>query len=312
MRPKSIIALIAVVGLSLVIGSGCRIRNRSGRTESGQSAQTPADSSAAFNDDKQVELTISAKDDSGFDLAERQEIHRKFELKPGALVSVYRISGKVTVTSGDGNTAEVIVVRSARKREDLQYRQIRIEQNPDGFLVRGENDRKSVFSALGSIPDGRQRIIMKLPRKVDFETSGISGDLNIGELDGRVEVRGVSGGVKIGRASGDTEISGINGSIDATFGQMIGHGIEVRGVNGNVDLRFEGVVNANLDARNINGNIDADLSNLEKTGGEEGRGRLKARIGSGGAEIDITGVNGNVRLGKAEKPNPSATKVAKK
>lgn len=311
MKTKSITAMTAVVcfGLLLMAG-GCGRRHRDNvkvETKS-ESAGNSATAGA------QAELSIDAnatKDEEGIDMAEKEEIRRKYELKPGALVNVRNINGGVKVETADIAAAEVLIVRSAKTREELkQYRQVLIEQEEDNLTIRVDSDRKSLFSALGKIPEGHQRVILKLPRKTDLEVHGVGGAVTIGEIQGRLELRNINGQLKAGRIYGKTEISDVNGGVDVTFAPLTGKTIEIQGVNGNIDLHFEGEVNADLSTWGLNGQINSDLAGLENKEDESSRGRMKARIGTGGTQIRVGGTNGNLNLLKAEKPG--AAKVAAK
>ncbi len=313
MKFKSILGMTAVLcfGLLLMAG-GCARRNRtevkavtttadkSGGAEAGTQA-TPGEQAA---------LSFEAKDEEGIDLAEKEEIRRKYTLKPGALVNVHNINGGLKIETADASAAEVLVVRSAKTREELtQYRQVMIEQEENSLTIRVESDRKSIFSAFGKIPEGHQRVVLKLPRKVDLDVQGVGGAVAIGEIQGRVELRNINGQLKAGRIAGETQISGVNGGVDVSFAPLTGKRIELNGINGNMDLRFEGEVNADLTTWGLNGQVNSDLPGLENKDDEGSRGRAKARIGAGGTQIRIGGANGNLNLLKAEK---AATKVAAK
>lgn len=307
MKSKSIIALIFVAGFSLALTSGCRISNKSKQTETkAAEAAKPAE--------PQADLSINAGDDAGYDLPEKEEIRRKFQLDAEPSMGVYNINGTLTVETADTNTAEILVVRSAKTREDLEnYRKVKIEQQREGRLIVSiENDRKSLFSALGKIPEGRQRVVLKIPRKINFETFGVSGNVTLGEIIGRLELRDINGQIKASRIAGVTEFGNVNGGIEATFAPLNGKGIEVFDVNGNVDLHFEGEVNAELDAWGINGKLNPDLPSVQAPSEEQRRGRLKARIGSGGTPIKLGDINGNINLLKAEKVTASSAKASGK
>lgn len=307
MKSNSIIVLIFVACFSLALTSGCRMKSRPKQTET-------VTTEAAKPAEPQADLSISAGDDAGFDLPQKEEVRRKFQLDAEPSIGVYNINGSVTVETADTNAAEVLIVRSAKTREDLDnYRKVRIEQQRDNRLVISiENDRKSLFSALGKMPEGRQRVVLKIPRKANFETSGIGGNVTLGEITGRMELHGVNGQIKAARISGVTEFGNINGGIEATFAPLNGRGIEVYDVNGNVDLHFEGAVNAELNAWSINGRLNPELPDVQAPNEEQGRGRLKARIGTGGTQIRIGNINGNINLLKAEKATASSAKASGK
>ncbi|MEO6727251.1 MAG: hypothetical protein ABIU20_05620 [Blastocatellia bacterium] len=309
--------VVACFGLTLFAG-GCRHRGRSHNGDNAKSGE--ASSAETINaSEPQANLSFTATDDDGVDLAEKEEIRRKYKTKDGATdeirgVEVRGINGGVKIETSDTDTAEVLVVRSAKKREDLQqYHQVKIDLHDNTLVIKVENDRKSIFSSIGSQPESHQRVVLKLPRKIDLELSGANGKIAIGEIRGQLRMNGINGEIKATRIAGETEIHGLNGGLDASFAPLSGNGIELGGINGNIDLRFEGEVNADLNAWGVNGQINADLPNVQnKNNDEAGRGRMKARIGTGGTQIRVNGVNGNVNLSKAQKTAASAAKVAGK
>jgi hypothetical protein len=333
MRLKSIITLIAIFTLS---AGGCRHGSGQAQTDvdtrsanvapsdfkpdaksnskEGAKAGPKTETETASADSNKAETnSIVDKGGEGADFAEREEIRRSYTLKPGADVIVSGINGRVDVETAEIDHAEVLIVRSAKNREDLQFRKIKIDHDPSELRIRVEEDRRSIFSAFGSRPEGRQRVMLKLPRKVAFTTNGVNGDVAVGEIEGGVDVRGVNGKVNIAQATGGASFRGVNGKIDATVAKLTtGGGIDINGVNGNTTLRFIGEVNADVDARGHNGRVESDLPNLEENKDEKRYGRYSARIGTGGSHISIRGVNGNVSLTKAEKSVAGVTKAASK
>lgn len=309
MSSKSMTVLLILVSLSacLIVG-GCRHRRGDGASMKGSNrAEASIAPSSTDKNGNTATVSIADKGGEGMDFAEREEIRRSYQLDPGAKVEITGINGRIDVETADTKTAEVLIIRSAKKKEDLQFRQINIEHQPDQLRIRVEDDRKSIWSALSSSTEGRQRVMLKIPRKVDFEIRGLNGPLTVGEIEGPVQVNGNNGQVKIGQLSGNASFRGINGHIEMTIAKLSQDGIEIAGVNGNTELRFVGEVNADVEAHGMNGRIEPDLPNVEVRK-SEGFGVYNARIGSGGARIKVRGVNGNVYLNKAEKISADASR----
>src|SRR5262245_13702053 len=107
------------------------------------------------------------------DLPERDEFHQSYPLSAGARVEVQGINGTVQVETIPGGTAEVHIVRSARNREDLEYRKVIVEHTATSLIVRG--DRDSEGRGLGRNRDVRQRVLLRIPRQVDLGVSGVNG-----------------------------------------------------------------------------------------------------------------------------------------
>lgn len=321
MRSKSIIVLITTLALSAtLLASGCRRSDRrSTRAQEGAPAENiaPSDAKTSSKTDQTAAASGQAESNSivdpggaEVDFPEREELRRSYTLKPGAQVIVGNINGRIDVETADIDHAELLIVRSAKQREDLQFRRLNIEHRPDRLNIRIEQDRKSLFSEFGKLPEGRQRVLLKLPRKVEFNAHGANGDVTVGEIDGAVELNGINGEIKVARANG-VELRGVNGNLDITLTKLSPRGVEAGGINGNLDLRFTDTLNADIDIHGINGQITPDLPNFVASG-EQRRGRLEGRAGAGGPHIEVRGVNGNVSLLKAEKATATTAKTATK
>ncbi|HXG95103.1 MAG TPA: hypothetical protein VNN73_22375 [Blastocatellia bacterium] len=232
-------------------------------------------------------------DNEDSEFTQRDEINQRYELAPGAAVEVRGINGTVDIETHSGSTAEVNIVRLARDREDLNYRKIIIEQTPNRLVVRGEKENQSWDRR-----QVKQRVILRLPRQVDLNVSGVNGRATVGEIDGPVRLSGINGKVEVGQAVGYSEISGINGKVSVTISQLSERGIRVSGVNGGVELRFRDDVNADLEATGINGNVNMDVAEVVIEG-KFSRQNFRARIGAGGTPIRVSGVNGSVKLTRA-------------
>ena len=231
-------------------------------------------------------------DESEF--TEKDEFRQSYPLTPGATVKVSGINGAVEVETTSGSTAEVYIVRSARNRADLEHRKVIVEHTGSSLVVRGENDREKRYSREEN-PQVRQRVTLRLPRQIDFTASGINGKTTVGEVDGPVRVSGINGKVEVAQAVGYSELSGINGSVIITISQLGERGLRVSGINGAVELRFADALNADLKVSGINGAVQADMPNVSVQG-TVSRSSFNARIGAGGAPINVSGINGRVRL----------------
>ena len=233
-------------------------------------------------------------DREGEDLPERDEINQTYQLSSGARVEVRGINGTVDIETGAGQTAEVHIVRSARTKEDLNYRKILIEQSATSLVVRGDNKDQSWRDD----HNVRQRVMLKIPQQVDLAVNGVNGRTSVGEIDGPVRLSGINGMVEVAQAVGFSEINGINGRVKVTISRLGERGIHVSGVNGGVELRFVDDLNADVDVTGINGNVQADVPNVTLQGKID-RQNFHAKVGSGGSPIKVNGVNGHVRLVRA-------------
>lgn len=232
------------------------------------------------------------------DYSERDEFRQSYQLAGGAKVEVRGINGSVDIETGAGSTADVYIVRSARNREDLEFRKVIVEQTATSLVIRSENDRERGF---GRNRDVRQRVMLKLPRAIDLNVSGINGQVGVGEIDGPVRLSGINGRVEVAQALGYSDISGINGRVKITIAQLGSRGIHVSGINGGVELSFAEELNADLDVTGINGSVNTDVANVTVFGKLD-RQNFHAKIGSGGSPIKLSGINGSVKLSRVGSP----------
>ncbi len=313
---KRTIPLVMAIS-ALILIAGCRPRvsqSNSGTEASGTTASLTSDNVAPSDatPDPKNEVKFDTSDPEKIDYAEKEEIRRSYAVTPETEINLRGINGGIKIETADVATAEVLIIRSANKREDLQFRKVMIERSPKELTIRVENDRKSIFSSLGTIPEGRQRVLLRLPKKIELDVNGLNGNFTSGEILGSIDLNGVSGEVKIARAGASTDINGVNGNVYVTYAPLVGKKIEINGVNGNIDLQFEGEVNADVNSWGVNGNVDADLPNVTHDEKEPRRGRINARIGTGGTKIELHGINGNIRMAKADKAAPTPVAVGMK
>jgi hypothetical protein len=224
------------------------------------------------------------------DLPERDEIRRTVQLRPGARVEVASINGSVVAETWDGTQAEILVVRSAHKRADLDFRRVNVEATDSSLLIKGDEER----GRRGG-PDVRQRVVLRLPRSIDLTIRGINGKVSAGAIDGMVHVNGINGKVEIAHAMSTTDISGINGKVSIALTRLAAEGMTISGVNGKVELQFSEDLNADISVTGINGNVVSEIGNITIQG-KMSPSSFRGKIGAGGPPITVSGVNGNVRL----------------
>jgi hypothetical protein len=244
----------------------------------------------------------------------REEMRKSFELQSGARLEIQGINGKVEIQTSDTKTTEVYVLRTANSSESLSRREVTIEQTANGLLVHGKEARHIGIweHLLGSNPN--EEVTIKAPRKIALALKGINGRVTSGDIDGTVEAKGINGRVELGQASESAELGGINGSIVIGLKQLGERGARISGVNGGIEIRLASGLNADLTAKGMNGSVRSEIAEVAVD--KEDRGsRYSAHIGTGGAPITISGINGNVRLTRltsiAEAPAANERKEVK-
>jgi len=238
----------------------------------------------------------------------RDEIRKSFELQPGARLEVQGINGQVDIQTSDTRTAEVYVLRIGKNSGSLSRREIIIEQTATGLTVRGKEARHAgIWEHLfGSNP--KEDVTIKAPRQIALALKGINGRVITGDIDGTIEAKGINGRVELGQASESADVAGINGNVVVGLKQLGDRGASFKGINGGIELRLANGLNADLTAKGMNGNVRSEIAEVIVNKDEPGS-RYSAHIGSGGAPIELKGINGNVRLTRGP---PASTAVTEK
>lgn len=227
------------------------------------------------------------------------ENRKTFNLKQGATIRVEGINGQVDIqTAADTKTTEVVVKRTAENPSSLRRREMIIEETSDGLLVRSKRNHVGLWEHLFG-KDPKEEVTIKAPRAIALTLKGINGRVNAGDIDGALEVKGVNGRVETGSAGDSTDVSGVNGSISVVLKQLGEHGARFSGVNGGVELKLALGLNADLRAKGMTGRVISEISdvNVER---ENAWSNYSSQIGKGGPLIEISGINGSVRLTRAE------------
>jgi len=225
------------------------------------------------------------------------ETRKTFELKPGARVEVQGINGFVEVQTSDTKTAEVFVRRTGNNPSALRRKELIVEQTSDGIIVRSKRGHVGLWDHLfGSDP--KEEVTIKAPRDIALSIKGVNGRVSSGDIEGSLEIKGINGRVDLGLVNESAEVSGINGSISLGLRRLDERGARLSGINGGIELKLASGLNADLSAKGMNGSVRSEISDVTVNKDDHWT-RYSARIGDGGAPIEMSGINGNVRLTRA-------------
>jgi DUF4097 and DUF4098 domain-containing protein YvlB len=213
------------------------------------------------------------------------------DLDPGGRFSLENVNGRVTLTTWDEPRVRIEADRAARSEAGL--RELRIE-------IEGEGPRVSVRTRMPrGLRFGGNR------GRVDYHVTVPAGaEVRVSTVNGRIEIEGVAGAVRASTTNGGVEITGAGGEVDAS---VVNGRIEARYrvldpdahhrfsvTNGSIAVAVPEGQGGRLEARTVNGGVDSDLD-LESTE-RTSRRRLQGRLGSGRGSLELSTVNGGIRL----------------
>jgi hypothetical protein len=140
---------------------------------------------------------------------------------------------------------------------------------------------------------------LQVPRKADVRIDATNGGIVIEEVRGRIDARTVNGGIVLGEVNGDIRGETVNGGLQVELAneKWDGPGLDLKTVNGGVRLAVPSGFSGELDARTSNGGISVDFP-ITVTGLVNNRRQITGTLGSGGARIRLSAVNGGISISR--------------
>ena len=224
------------------------------------------------------------------------------------------LNGSITVNGYDGN--EVVV--EARVRDgDAPAREggmKRVPMTATGLSVEEENNQ--VVVSANSI----QRTIdltIQVPRKTSVHLSTVNnGDIAASGIDGEMDINDVNGRVTLKNVSGNAVAHALNGKVLVTFDRINAQKpMAFSSMNGDIDVTFPADLKANVSLSSERGDVFSDFdiqvesrapAQTPVQGQREG-GKYKVsvdkavrgKINGGGQEIQFKNFNGGIYIRKA-------------
>ena len=219
---------------------------------------------------------------------ERDEINRSFTLRARARVDVSAINGNVDIKAIDGDTATVQIERTARTPAEMDCNKVVVEQGPAGNLIIASENR-----SCGTIQVAH-RVLLSLPRYVNVRVHGVSGSINIGEIEGALYLSGNSGNINLAQPGRFSRIMGNSGTTTIKLQKLDARGLELIGHSGAIKLLIADELNVYVKVSGLSGSVSSELPNVKfhKTGAAD----YAARIGFGGPTIHVDGSSGSISL----------------
>jgi hypothetical protein len=221
---------------------------------------------------------------------ERDQINKSFILAAKARVDVSAINGSVDIVAVDGDTANVQLERTGRSREEMDCNHIVLEQVSGSLLIQSRN----IGGQGCSIIQVKHRLLLSLPRHVDLSIHGVSGPINIGEIEGTLYLSGNSGNINLAQPGRFSRIMGNSGTTTIKLQKLDARGLELIGHSGAIKLLIADELNVYVKVSGLSGSVSSELPNVKfhKTGAAA----YAARIGFGGPTIHVDGSSGSISL----------------
>jgi hypothetical protein len=221
---------------------------------------------------------------------ERDEINRSFSLPAKARVEVVAINGSVDINAVEGDTAIVRIERTGRSRAEMDCNQIVLVQTAGNLIIKSETAGREGCENI----QVRHRVLLSLPRRSNVNIHGVSGPINIGEIEGALRLSGNSGKINLAQSVSGSRITGNSGTTTIKLRKLDAGGLELSGNSGAIKLYVDEGVNVDVIVSGLSGSVSSELPNVQFT--KTGAADYHARIGSGGPTINVAGNSGNILL----------------
>lgn len=233
-----------------------------------------------------------AQSDPGF--------HWSGKLTPDQVVEIKGVNGEIEAEVGSGDEVQV----TAEKSGDADDVNIVAVPSSEGITICAIYPRSGSECKPGSswhvenVHGDRTRVhfTVRMPANLRFSGYNINGDVQAQNIGHVVHASTVNGSVRVSTKAW-AEASSVNGSIEASMGSADWNGkLRIDSVNGSIHLTLPDTLNTDVKFSSVNGRLHTDFP-LTVNGSMSGR-RVEGRVGSGGRELVVETVNGNVELRK--------------
>jgi uncharacterized protein involved in outer membrane biogenesis len=200
-------------------------------------------------------------------------------------------NGSVSVHGWDRSEVLVLAKIQTQGEDASEARDIasRITVDADGGRIRAEGPstrREQSWSVSFDV---------WAPRQTDLRASTHNGGISIDNIDARLELGAVNGGIELRGVSGDVRGETTNGplNVDLDGDRWRGTGLDLRTTNGPVNLDIPSGYSAQLETGTVNGGMHIDFPVTLQ--GMIGR-RITTQLGNGGSPIRAITTNGPVEI----------------
>ena len=221
-----------------------------------------------------------------------QDFHRTVPLSANGRVSLENINGNVTVTGWERNEVQIDAVKKARDQQKLDEARIEVDASSDSVRIKtkypeGHNNNNPATVTYE----------LHVPRQAHLDHIDlVNGSLTVSQVNGDIDGSLINGKTDLRDLSGRLNISAVNGTITANYKSLDNvREIHLKSVNGAINLGLPASPNAEVSASTVNGGISTDFP-LQVKGKFVGH-HLDGTLGNGGTRIELSNVNGSIRLG---------------
>lgn len=261
---------------------------------------------------------------AGYSAEETEVIRNTYPAPTGAQrgIEVDNIFGSVEVVGTNTEQVQLVVTKTIYAETDTKLataqKEVTLDVKNDGetlvFFVNGPfrcNCNDGCGGRWGHDPGYTVKMDFRLevPQRMRYKVKTVNdGHIKVQNVAGDFIVRNVNGGITMTDVAGSGSATTVNGPVKVTFRENPKTDSEFKSINGAVELAFARSLSADFRFKTMNGGIYTDfpMTGLPQQAvtPERKNGRFVyrsdrftgGRVGSGGPEIKIENLNGDIRV----------------
>jgi DUF4097 and DUF4098 domain-containing protein YvlB len=223
-----------------------------------------------------------------------QEFHKTVPLSNNGGFSLKNINGNARISGWDRNDVQIDAVKSADDQRKLDDAQIEVSTVGNNVEVRTKYPEGKLEHSAATVDYN-----IHVPRGARLgDVSLVNGNLDIEGVSGSIHAQSVNGNVRAMNAAGGVKASSVNGRVEASFTTLSPEAVSLESVNGALELRLPANASAQLHANTRNGGVHNDFSLPVEPSKWGGGTHMEGTIGSGATNIELTNVNGSIKISR--------------
>jgi hypothetical protein len=259
-------------------------------------------------------------DDPELNIRAEEKIEKSFPM-PSAhrTLEIDNVWGSIEVVGTASDQAKLTINKSIRAESKEKLEQARkdvtldITDQPDALKLYVNGPFRCDCHDCNR-RDGEGYIVkmdfqLQVPRDIDIKIKTVNeGRVSVRDINGTFLVRNVNGDIQIHNIAGSGTARTVNGPVKVSFRQNPREASDFQTVNGNIELQFARDLSADFRFKAFNGGIYSDFPvtampvaamQQERRGGKvifRADRYTGARIASGGPQIKVENLNGDIRI----------------
>lgn len=259
-------------------------------------------------------------DDPALNVRAEEKIEKSFPM-PSAhrTLEIDNVWGSIEVVGASSDQAKLTINKSIRAESNAKLEQARkdvtldITQQPDALKLYVNGPFRCDCHDCNRRDDEgyivRMDFVLQVPRDIDIKIKTVNeGRVSVRDINGTFLVRNVNGDIQIHNIAGSGTARTVNGPVKVSFRQNPREASDFQTVNGNIELQFARDLSADFRFKTFNGGIYSDFpvtATPVAAMQQERRGNkvifradryTGARIASGGPQIKVENLNGDIRI----------------